>query len=567
MIAHGERFHVEKNVILTTNDDITVQQTFNYLCRNLDQFRVGAEFVVVCGVHGSPEGKLLEADEDFRYDYEAMFRWFHTEKRYKQCAPRNRKPFKMIEERQYQMGTVIEVSSEEEPNHEGKYSLDEKSKSELKNEFERVLGKNRPIVLILASCWSHNSEISNILRSTGLYSVIRMIEDKAELTAGRMFRLDDTQMEVIEKVKDDHTKNENPGSLGAKNVLLFGSHGTGKTILLTEIMLMRLAYYFKHRAAVGIHKIIASSFNSISDDYVLLRDLKETYFVDPIFERNFQFKNFKSLCEGKYLFSIIQALSLHYLQLCPHFYGNGYFHFSSIEFGVEFDWNFPLQTINSLIDRISIETQECKSILLLDEIVVKNDGGELNTGYDWSNLDLRPNVDVFLAVNPQGRDFTSKFQMMVPKKNDLRYWQLFGKHRNSYGISILLDHYKYIYESFNAYLDGSKDVIEESELPQGRQPVWIQKGRTTSHRDVLTFIKERFNLKSKVSLLYHDECIHFPEHFEFVPDWCKENNWNCLEAKGVAGSEAEFIITYDFPPGPEHISRARNGLIMVTTVG
>ena len=203
------------------------------------------------------------------------------------------------------MGTVIELSSEEEPNHEGKYNLDEKSKSELKNEFERFLGTNRPIVLILASCWSHNSEISNILRSTGLYSVIRMIEDKADLTAGRMFRLDDTQMEVIEKVKDDHTKNENPGSLGAKNVLLFGSHGTGKTILLTEIMLMRLAYYFKHRAATAIHKIIVSSFNSISDDYVLLRDLKETYFVDPIFERNFQFKNFKSLCEGKHLFSII----------------------------------------------------------------------------------------------------------------------------------------------------------------------------------------------------------------------------------------------------------------------
>ena len=78
-----EKYHVENNIILTTIDEITVQQTFNYLCTNLDQFRVGSEFVVVCGVHGSPEGYLLEGDEDFRYDYEAMFRWFNSQKHYK----------------------------------------------------------------------------------------------------------------------------------------------------------------------------------------------------------------------------------------------------------------------------------------------------------------------------------------------------------------------------------------------------------------------------------------------------------------------------------------------------
>ena len=87
-----ERVHVENNVILTTKDEITSQRTFNYLCMNLDRFRVGSEFIVVCGVHGVQRGEMCEADEDFFYDYEAMFCWFHTEKRYKQCAPKNAKP-------------------------------------------------------------------------------------------------------------------------------------------------------------------------------------------------------------------------------------------------------------------------------------------------------------------------------------------------------------------------------------------------------------------------------------------------------------------------------------------
>ena len=81
-----ERFHVENNVILTTKDEISCQQTFNYLCMNLDRFRIGSEFVVICGIHGAPGGQMCEFDEDFRYDYESMFRWFHKEKQYLETA-------------------------------------------------------------------------------------------------------------------------------------------------------------------------------------------------------------------------------------------------------------------------------------------------------------------------------------------------------------------------------------------------------------------------------------------------------------------------------------------------
>ena len=290
------RVHVENNVILTTKDEISCQRTFNYLCMNLDKFRIGSEFVVVCGIHGAPGGEMLEDDEDFRYDYEAMFRWFHNEKRYKRCAPKNSKPFELVEKRQYQMGTVVEMSSVENPDHDGRYKLDETSKLNLKTEFERLLVIKTPVVLFLASCYSHRSEISAILRSCGIYSTIRMVEDKGDLTFGRIIKLDSYQTEILSFVAADHNQND-PNQLRSKNVFLYGSHGTGKTILLSEIFMMRLAYYNMHR--ISLCKKIFVSFTAYSKDYQLLKDIKEKHIGIP--PNIVQYSDLKSLCHGKYL--------------------------------------------------------------------------------------------------------------------------------------------------------------------------------------------------------------------------------------------------------------------------
>ena len=290
-----ERIHVQDNVILTTVNEISVQQMFNYLCINLDQFRVGSEFVAICGIHGSEQGEMLNYDEDFRYDYEAMFRWFNKERHYKRCAPKVAKPYELIQERKYQMGHVVEISTEKDDL--GKFKLDRNSKIALKTEFLRLIALGKPVVLILASCFSHLSEISDILCSTGLYSTIRMIEEKACITSERSFRLDDSQVEVLKTIVFDHYTNPPPKNFDAQNILLYGSHGTGKTILLTEILLMRLGLY--KNCNVPINKIIVSCFNSETDNYILLRNLKDVFMNHALFVEKFQFLNFKSLCEGK----------------------------------------------------------------------------------------------------------------------------------------------------------------------------------------------------------------------------------------------------------------------------
>ena len=200
-----ELMHVENNVILTTKDAITVQQTFNYLSTNLDKFRIGSEFVVVCGVHGTETGKLMEGDEVFKYHYEMMFRWLNSEKHYTKKCPNGAQPFQVIENRKYQMGRVLEVTSKPNESKDEKYVLTDDSRKVIVEEFERILDTDKPTVLILASCWSFRSEISNILRSTGLYSALITSEERGYVTVGKLFKLDDEQQHLIRKIATDGT--------------------------------------------------------------------------------------------------------------------------------------------------------------------------------------------------------------------------------------------------------------------------------------------------------------------------------------------------------------------------
>ena len=222
-----------------------------------------------------------------------------------------------------------------------------------------------------------------------------------------------------------------------------------------------------------------------------------------------------------------------------------------------------MKVINSLIKRISMETKDSQSIFILDEVFGKNALGETNVKCDWSGLTFYQNVDVIMAVNPQGIEFNKRFEMILPKNENTFSKRLVGKHRNCQSISELLEHYKALYKN-NSYLDSSADM-ESDVLPPGNLPIWIQRENTESHYDILEYIKDNFTSSYSVTLLYHSS-ISYIEHIS-ISQWCKENNWRFIEAEKVVGSEDQFVITYNFAPGPEHISRARNGLVMVTTKG
>ena len=100
------------------------------------------------------------------------------------------------------------------------YLLSDDSKKKLQNEFERILASDTPVVLVLASCWSFRSEISNILRSTGLYSALIASEDRGNITAGKLFKLDNEQQDLLKEIANDASK---------KDIIIFGDYSNFHT--------------------------------------------------------------------------------------------------------------------------------------------------------------------------------------------------------------------------------------------------------------------------------------------------------------------------------------------------
>ena len=205
-MSTNEKFHVENDVIITTKDAITVEEVSNYLKENFNNFKLGSEFVILCGIHGSKDGAMGRFDYDLVDDYRGMFERFLVAKHFQAQA-------KVIKEREYQMGNVVTVFSKADKNREGRYVLYESSKERIKIEFERVANAQKPIVLILASCWSFRSEISNILRSTGLYAALNISEDRGKITTGKMFTLTNEQQNLLKQIT------EHPE---IKDVIIFG---------------------------------------------------------------------------------------------------------------------------------------------------------------------------------------------------------------------------------------------------------------------------------------------------------------------------------------------------------
>ena len=85
--------------------------------------------------------------------------------------------------------------------------------------------------------------------------------------------------------------------LETRNVILWGSSGTGKTILLTEVLGMKLSYLKKE----NIHmKIIVSSFGSDAiQTKKLMEDMENRYLPQLKLEKA-QFIMCQDLCKRKY---------------------------------------------------------------------------------------------------------------------------------------------------------------------------------------------------------------------------------------------------------------------------
>ena len=94
-----------------------------------------------------------------------------------------------------------------------------------------------PKVLALAWCYSMKSDVAMVLREEGMLARMIIEHDMREISKKPNAKLDDNQAKIIEKIA-----NEKP-----QNIILWGSSGTGKTLLIAQALSMKISQYLRQK--------------------------------------------------------------------------------------------------------------------------------------------------------------------------------------------------------------------------------------------------------------------------------------------------------------------------------
>lgn len=154
------------------------------------------------------------------------------------------------------------------------YGLSEKSKESLKDLSKDLCyqGKEeaKQSSLIFASCYSIYSNITDLLRANGILTIMNISKDKGEVTEGKAFHLDPQQRDIIRRLSQD-VSNLGPylfelyelfscfqSKKKPKNMIITGSAGTGKTLLVTEGLKMKVAQYKQDGVPVKIILVVCN---------------------------------------------------------------------------------------------------------------------------------------------------------------------------------------------------------------------------------------------------------------------------------------------------------------------
>ena len=258
-----EVFAVENMVILTSKIEIDANQWICHMKRYHWESIIrknNTRFLILTGTHGQVDGKIGQTDYNMFLDYE--------------CAIKGLKEYFKDDIDKYN----IEIFLEDVGNYvEASKIYEEKLVAAVK--------KYKPTVIGLAFCFTEKSEINDVLRAAGIYSILIMSRDRAEITEGKYIILDDRQKAIVNRVS-----NEKP-----QNVILWGSSGTGKTILLTQALGIKVSNL--KRQSIPF-KIIVSSFGTDNvKPRKLMKDMESKYLSQLKYE-NLQFGLFNDICEG-----------------------------------------------------------------------------------------------------------------------------------------------------------------------------------------------------------------------------------------------------------------------------
>ena len=206
-----EPFVEENFVILTSRVEINGFQQRRYLEKNWSKLCTrNARIIILTGIHGNKDGSVRkDKDETYFVYFLKNMNHFLKINTYADDLKANEAKLMVIDLGEYM--TAVD-------------KVDEEKLIQDMNEF-------RPTRIVLAFCNTNASQLNDLFRSAGIYSFMLLGEDRAKLTGGKCYVLDAGQGNVLKTVSESDIR----------NVLLWGSSGTGKTLLLCEVLKIQVS--------------------------------------------------------------------------------------------------------------------------------------------------------------------------------------------------------------------------------------------------------------------------------------------------------------------------------------
>ena len=254
-------FTTENCVIVTSNIEIDSLQWQRYFRNNWNKLmRPNCKILVLAGIHGCKDGMLGAVDNGLLTEYLGQIQFL--KRKYKEDIDK-----KNIEFIVQNVGSYMD-----------KNKLNE-------SKFVDAVKNHNPTLITLAFCFTNVSILNDILRASGIYTFMILSKDRADITEGRCVELDSTQKDIIKQVV------KNP----LQNIFLWGSSGTGKTIILTEILKVKISHYVQKNKKLNV---FVTSYMATSESQ-WIQDFKEKYLAYLQDRCQIRFIPFNLLCEGK----------------------------------------------------------------------------------------------------------------------------------------------------------------------------------------------------------------------------------------------------------------------------
>ena len=489
--GEAKAFHEEDLVIISSDKPINMLEWGEHIEENWDRLMKNTRLLVLAGIHGKEDGGLggneVKGKENFVEDSEL------------QVGRLTKKFSEDVEEKN------IKLEVRDVGRHRNRHQLDE-------DKFVAAVKEFQPTMILLAFCWSHKSELNDLLRAAGIYSTLILREDLALITESRRVHVDKDQRNLIEKIAQEDVG----------NVFLWGSSGSGKTLMLCEALKMKVSQ-LRRQGKLDIRVIVSMMYG-----YDLLKkDLTKRFSSDFATET---FINLDDLAK---------------------------------ELGIRIDLQNPQSMIQTFLSYLSAQRplpSSSHTIFLVDEVDPRSyeekDAGKAN----WSSLQATDGVDFIIALSTFSG---SKALLKVTPPTDKRILcqRLTTPHRNCAQISNFLKFF--VQHIGGIYLSGTEDDKLAEHLPKGRLPIWVERSREVTDVQILEFIYENYVAEDSLSVtvLYSDD----PS--SEAGEWCSAHGWKYLEGKHIIGSEDQCVVLLDSALVPELISRGRNLLVTVTKRG